>query len=188
LRTDAVRTHVGPLDPAALEPLFDELEREAAAELEGEPGERRSERFARLRYVGQEHTLEVPLRDGPVDHGLLARFRDDFDAASEETYAFRLSTPIELVEARVRVSAGHDEPVAWSTKAAPAPELRPRDVDLDVHGGVRRASVVERRTIQTGDRLAGPCVVEEPATTVLVLPGQSVSVDGVANLVIEEDA
>jgi hypothetical protein len=30
--------------------------------------------------------------------------------------------------------------------------------------------------------------VEEEATTVLVLPGQSVTVDELANLVIEEDA
>jgi N-methylhydantoinase A/oxoprolinase/acetone carboxylase beta subunit len=70
----------------------------------------------------------------------------------------------------------------------PVPELRPRDVDLDQHGGVQRASVVERRALQHGGRLAGPCVIEEPATTVLVLPGQSVAVDELSNLVIEEDA
>jgi N-methylhydantoinase A len=52
---------------------------------------------------------------------------------------------------------------------------------------VQRATVVERRTLEAGDRLAGPCIVEEPATTVLVLPGQSVSVDDLANLLIEED-
>ncbi len=187
LRADAVRTHVGPLDPPALMSLFDDLEVEATAELEAVAGERTTERFARLRYVGQEHTLEVPLGDGPVDTDLLTRLRERFDAASEEAYAFRLPTPVELVEARVSVSAARDEPVEWSTQATPAPELRPRDVDLDQHGGVQRAGVVERRTLGTGDRLPGPCIVEEPATTVLVLPGQSVTVDELANLVIEED-
>jgi N-methylhydantoinase A len=187
VRADAVRTHVGPLDPSHLVPLFDELEREAATELEEESGERRAERFARLRYVGQEHTLEVPLGDGPIDGDLLTRLREDFDVASEDTYAFRLPTPVELVEARLSVSASRDEPVAWSTKPGPAPELRPRDVDLDQHGAVQRATVVERRTLEAGHRLAGPCIVEEPATTVLVLPGQSVSVDDLANLLIEED-
>jgi N-methylhydantoinase A len=186
VRADAVRTHVGPLDPATIQPLFDELETEAAGELEQEAGGRRAERFARLRYVGQEHTLEVPLGDGPIDGELLAALRADFDTASEETYAFRLTTPIELVEARVSVSAERDEPVGWSAESTPAPELRPRDVDLDQHGGVQRANVVERRSLDAGDRLAGPCIVEEPATTVLVLPRQSVTVDGFANLVIEE--
>jgi len=170
------------------EPLFDALEAEAAAELEREAGERRAERSARLRYVGQEHTLEVPLGDDPIDDDLLERLRERFDAASEETYAFRLPTAVEIVEARVSVSAARDEPVEWSTAATPPLELRPRDVDLDEHGGVQRASVVERRTLHHGDRLAGPCIVEEPATTVLVLPGQSVTVDELSNLVIEEDA
>ena len=188
VRADAVRTQVGPLEPTGLEPLFDMLEREAAAEIEQEAGDRDTERFARLRYVGQEHTLEIRLGDGSIDADLLARLREDFDAASEETYAFSLPTPVELVEARVSVSAARDEPVEWSAGAAPAPELRPRDVDLDQHGGVQRATVVERRSLEPGDRLAGPCIVEEPATTVLVLPGQSVTVDGLTNLVIEEGA
>ena len=80
------------------------------------------------------------------------------------------------------------EPVDWAAGPASAPELRPRDVDLDQHGGVRRATVVERRSLAAGARLGGPCIVEEPATTVLVLPGQSVTVDELSNLVIEEDA
>jgi N-methylhydantoinase A len=185
-RADAVRTHVGPLEPTALGPLFDALEREALAELEREVGERTTERFARLRYVGQEHSLEVAVGDGPIDESLLARLRAAFDVASEETYAFSLPTAVELVEARVSVSAERSEPIGWTTEAAPAPELRPRDVDLDEHGGVQRVTVVERRALQPGDRLAGPCIVEEPATTVLVLPGQSVTIDGLANLVIEE--
>ena len=86
------------------------------------------------------------------------------------------------------VSVARGEPVEWAAAPAPAPELRPRDVDLDQHGGVQRATVVERRTLDAGDRLAGPCIVEEPATTVLVLPGQSVTMDELSNLVIEEDA
>jgi len=188
LRSDAVRTHVGSLAAATIRPLFDELEAEATAELEGEAGERRTERFARLRYVGQEHTLEVPLDDGPLDDDLLKRLRERFDAASEETYAFRLPTAVEIVEARVSLSAPRDESVEWSAAPTPAPELRPRNVDLDQHGGVQRAKVIERRTLDTGDRVAGPCIVEEPATTVLVLPGQSVTVDELSNLVIEEEA
>ena len=131
----------------------------------------------------------MPLGDGPIDARVSSTAcESDFDDASEETYAFRLPTAVEIVEARVSVSAARDEPVEWSAASTPAPELRPRDVDLDQHGGVQRATVVERRTLEPGDRLAGPCIVEEPATTVLVLPGQSVTVDELSNLVIEEDA
>ena len=185
-RADAVRTHVGPLEPAALRRLFAALEREAAGELEEEAGDRRVHRFARLRYVGQEHTLEVPLGEGSLDDDLLRHLRSDFDAASEETYAFSLPTAVEIVEARVSVSAARDEHLEWTAVATSVPELRPRDIDLDQHGDVQRADVVERRSLTQGDRLNGPCIVEEPATTVLVLPGQVVSVDHLSNLVIEE--
>jgi N-methylhydantoinase A/oxoprolinase/acetone carboxylase beta subunit len=51
---------------------------------------------------------------------------------------------------------------------------------------VQRVTVVERRALRPGDHLTGPCIIEEPATTVLVLPGQSLTLDGLANLVIEE--
>ena len=187
-RADAVRTFVGPLEPGGLAGLFDALEREASGELEEEAGDRRVQRFAELRYVGQEHTLEVPLEDGAIDDGLLGKLRDAFDRASEDTYAFSLPTPVEIVEARVSVSAPR-EPVEWTTAAAaPAPELRPRDVDLDQHGGVQGAAVLERGSLAEGDRISGPCIVEEPAATVLVLPGQSIRVDALGDLVIEEDA
>jgi N-methylhydantoinase A len=45
---------------------------------------------------------------------------------------------------------------------------------------------VARRSLGHGDRLVGPCIVEEPATTTLVLPGQVLHVDELGNLVIEE--
>jgi N-methylhydantoinase A len=185
-RADAVRTHVGPLEPGPLGDLFEALEREAGSELEDEGGERTLERFAQLRYVGQEHTLEVPLGSGDIDAELLARMRSSFDDASKETYAFSLRTPVEIVEARVSVSAVREHPVDWLVEPDVARELRPRNVDYDQHGGVQRAEVVERRSLAYGDTLSGPCVIEEPATTVLVLPEQVVQLDELGNLIVEE--
>lgn len=186
LRADSVRTHVGPLEPAALSALFDRLERDAAQELEDEPGEHRVDRFAQLRYVGQEHTIEMPLGDGPITDGLLRRLREGFDAASEEVYAFRLAVPVEIVAGRVATSVPGSL-VDWGTVPdGEARDREPRQVDLDQHGGVRTAAVVERAAIEPDRQIAGPCIVEEPASTTLVLPEQTVRVDGLGNLVIEE--
>ena len=166
-------------------PLFDALERRRRRSSNRRPAiVARSGSHVSLRRPGA--LVEVTLgQDGSTRAPRAPA--GAFDAASEETYAFSLSTAVEIVEARVSVSAARGEPVEWSTAPTPAPELRPRDVDLDQHGGVQRATVVERRTLDAGDRLAGPCIVEEPATTVLVLPGQSVTMDELSNLVIEED-
>jgi N-methylhydantoinase A len=185
-RADAVRTHVGPLEPQPLARLFDLVEREASEEVEEEAGERRVERFTQLRYVGQEHTLEVSLRPGPIGEELLRALREDFDRASEETYGFSLPGPVEMVEARVGVSTASGR-VEWRAPEPAGPvSLEPREVDFDQHGGTRRADVVERGGLYEGARLEGPCVVEEPAATTLVLPGQVVWVDALGNLVIEE--
>jgi N-methylhydantoinase A len=80
------------------------------------------------------------------------------------------------------------DPVGWPSSAAPskAPELATREVDLDQHGGVVMADVVDRAAMEPGRPVDGPCIVEEPASTTLVLPGQRVRSDELGNLVIEE--
>jgi N-methylhydantoinase A len=186
LRADAVRTHVGRLDPVALTPLFELLEREAMADLEEDAGERTVERFAQLRYVGQEHTLDVPLRSGTIDAPLLEDLRRDFDAASEDIYAFSLPGPVEIVEARVSVSAPGGG-VEWGSLAPAGPvSLEPREIDFDLHGGPQKTEVIERSALKEGEQSKGPYVIEEPAATTVVLPGQVLTVDALGDLVIEE--
>jgi len=188
IRSDAVRTHVGRLDPVALAPLFDELEKEAREGLEEQGANVEVHRFAELRYVGQEHALEVPLDPGPVDEALMVRLRADFDRRSEEAYAFSLPVAVEIVSARVSVSLPAP-PVRWTSAGRGSPVGRsfgPREVDLDVHGGRRRALVLERSSLEPGRPVEGPCVIEEEASTTLVLPGQRVEADDLGNLIIRE--
>jgi N-methylhydantoinase A len=80
--------------------------------------------------------------------------------------------------------------IGWSGSdaAGPAgPAESSRLVDLDIHGGVAQVPVIGRPEL-AGSTRAGPCVVEEPAATTLVLPGQAVYCDELGNLVIEEGA
>jgi N-methylhydantoinase A/oxoprolinase/acetone carboxylase beta subunit len=48
-------------------------------------------------------------------------------------------------------------------------------------------TVIYRGSLEEGRAVSGPCIVEEPASTALVLPGQTVRRDAIGNLVIEED-
>ena len=191
LRADAVQTVVGPLDETDLDTAFARAQDAATAELgaqaAGQPG---LTRYAELRYQGQEHTLEVTI---PAETDLAstagrAELRSAFDRRCLEAYAFRLDAPLEVVA--VRVSAVAPMPaVQWSGYEAGAagPADSSRLVDLDIHGGVARVPVIGRSEL-TGSPQTGPCVVEEPAATTLVLPGQAAYCDEMGNLVIEEDA
>ncbi|MGN6793414.1 MAG: hypothetical protein ACTHJW_13610, partial [Streptosporangiaceae bacterium] len=85
--------------------------------------------------------------------------------------------------------------ISWTDQSSPGqrPPARTRLVDLDPYGtqqGVpvlTRAELAERAESRTGqDWLAGPCVIEEPAATTLVLPGQIASQDKAGNLILEE--
>jgi N-methylhydantoinase A len=190
LRADAVQTVVGPLGDIDLDAAFARAQELATAEL-GAPAAGVT-RYAELRYQGQEHTLEVAIPaetdvTGPAGR---AQLRSAFDRRCLEAYAFRLDVPLEVVA--VRVSAVAPMPViGWSgsdADGASGPASSSRLVDLDIHGGVAQVPVIGRPELANGGRLAGPCVVEEPAATTLVLPGQAVYCDELGNLVIEEGA
>lgn len=186
LRADAVRTRIGPLSIELLGPLLAELEVEGEEQLDVE-GPLDVQRFVQLRYAGQEHTLEVPVPDGALHDASIAAIRRSFDATSEEAYAFSLDQPVQLVAARVAVSAP-GAAVGWmAEESMPDHEPEPREVDLDEHGGVRTVTALYRGSLEERRAVPGPCIVEEPASTTLVLPGQTVSRDAIGNLVIEED-
>jgi N-methylhydantoinase A len=193
LRADAVRTVVGRLGEADLAAALAPARQEALDELgPAEPGAAEISRYAELRYAGQEHTLEVQLPDGSdLDPGWLARVRDGFERRCLEAYAFRLDVPLEVVSVRVSAVAPRP-PLTWTsddTEDAAGPSESSRRVDFDTHGGVADVPVIGRAELAgRGRAMDGPCVVEEPAATTLVLPGQAVSRDEMGNLVIEERA
>src|SRR5262249_48327462 len=157
------------------------LEQNARAIL-GEPGTgQRVARTAAMRYVLQEWELRVPVPDGPLDVEQLA---SAFHDAHRRRYGFaREDRPTELVTLYVDV-------------VLPAPALaygRPDQGEGDSHRGRRRIyvdgeqgtvelPVYERAQLRTGDRVAGPSVVEEPTSTTYLAPGWTAEVDAIGNL------
>jgi N-methylhydantoinase A len=189
LRGEAVQTVIGPLDKIDLAAAFAAVEQAALAEL----GERRDAglieiaRYAELRYAGQEHTLEVPVPDPAA---ALDDIRAAFERRCLDNYSFRLDAPLEVVSLRVSAI----EPVAeisWTDLSSPGPPpaASARLVDLDPYGPRQEIPVLVRAELATGANeglVAGPCMIEEPAATTLVLPGQAVRQDAAGNLILEE--
>jgi N-methylhydantoinase A len=61
-----------------------------------------------------------------------------------------------------------------------------RDVDFDALGR-RESQVFERALLGPGSELEGPAVVEEPAASTVVFPGQRLRVDDFGNLIVDTD-
>lgn len=183
----SVQTFVAPLDNADLAGLLDRVGSAAREEL-GEP-DAAVRHWLELRYRGQEHTVEVPVPALTAgDDDLRRALADDFARRSEREYAFRLDAPLEIVAARAEAVVPLDD-TPWGIGDDDDVPLRPprsRHVDFDQHGGVMSTPVVDRRSLAGETPLQGPAVIEEQASTTLVLPGQAACVDADGNLVLEE--
>jgi N-methylhydantoinase A len=190
-----VQTFIARTDRVDLDRLnatWDTLEREAAEYFASEgiaPENVVLTRSADMRYLGQEHTVGIPLPPGRLD-GDFSEIHERFHALHEQFYAFRIpGAPIELVNLRT-VGIGtvrkpeivaHDE----GPEHADAAVKGRRRVNYDSDGW-HESTTYERERLQPGMRLAGPAVVEEPAATTVVFPGQQLRVDRYGNLIIEE--
>ena len=185
-RGEAVRTVVGPLPGTDLAQAFAPAERAALADLGPYAQGAAMARYAELRYRGQEHTLEVPVSDPRATEEL----HRAFERRCLEAYSFRLDAPLEVVALRVTATAALSTAISWHDdgQGDSKPPSPSRLVDFDLHGGVTETPVLSRADLSRLGWVSGPCVIEEPAATTLVLPGQAARRDDLGNLVIEERA
>ncbi|EIM30769.1 hydantoinase B/oxoprolinase family protein [Microvirga lotononidis] len=187
VRSLPVRLSEG-LDAVALNRTLDELEshgRELLAEAGISGAAVTVERSADMRLVGQMHEITVPLPGGRIDEASLPEIHAAFAKAYTARYtSLYPGAQVEAVNFRVRCTG-------------PAPDLQVRDATGDAQGrkqkGTRQAcfgdgagfvdaAVYDRYALASGDRIAGPAIIEEREATTIVPPGDHVTVDEVGNL------
>ena len=143
-------------------------------------GEIEVEEVAAIRYRGQSYAIEIahaPLGDRTrLDRAFLDRHRALYGFATEE--------PWELQSIRIRVSAprtnGGHRPATTVETAVPAPDTT-LPCTFDARGPI--ATPRHARTgLAAGRLLAGPAVVEDAWSTVVVPPGATLSADEAGNL------
>ena len=194
LRRDFLRTQLENLSEFPVRSVaetFATMEEEALRQCHGEgmPAESsRTSRFADLRYKGQEHTVKVAFPAGVVDEEALVEAVTRFHAAHEQEFTYRLSTPVELVNYHVVVTAGVEKPALprlphCETDPATA-RTGSRIVDFDEEGE-HRTDAYDWARFGPGMRIEGPAVVEDGTAAVLVPPGKQAAMDDFGNLHIE---
>jgi N-methylhydantoinase A len=143
-----------------------------------------------MRYVGQEHaaTLDLPLelfRD--KDRAGIRRL---FDESHERLYGYASKEgDAEIVS--VRSSTQGIVPKANQQRIARGGETPDegagtgtRPVHFHIVGGYIDCPTFARAALKAGNRIAGPVLIEEHASTTVVAPGDTVVVDELGNLVI----
>jgi len=182
---------LGKLDADEVHRIFADLRAAARAQLarDGiamEPA--RFEYLADLRYVGQEHAIAIAVEDvAQVTDGSAALGRA-FHAEHAQRYGQAADHEVlEIVKIRLVVTAPRAASVAeewltapWSPEAAVPDETR--DVTFD--DAVLPTRIVWRPSLPAGAVVAGPAVIEEPNSTILLHPGDVATVSGAGHLVI----
>jgi N-methylhydantoinase A len=195
LRYDFVRTWFTRLDDA----LFEDIERvyaglvdegrKALARSAVRHGRVRVSYAADMRYVGQEHPVTVEL-----GAALLAkRNREAIKGRFDQVHLHRYGTcapeeRAEIVSLRATVSGTMKKPpLERIAKGARTP---PREA----HTGSRKAwfggkmlatPSFAREALRAGNRIDGPALIEEHASTTLLLPGDRMRVDPFGNLLVQ---
>ncbi|WP_022873769.1 hydantoinase/oxoprolinase family protein [Nesterenkonia alba] len=194
-REDAVRTvvtNVTTRDFPEISKNFRSLEQEARTGLIGYgfPDEALEVAYsADVRYAGQDRTITTPLKaewlEGEADE-LLGGLAAEFTRRHRQRYGHGEETAaIQIVTMRCRAIAPVQRPRpkgSFSTEGAQAVSHRP--IWFEETGWAEQVPVYERDTMTAADTLAGPCVVDEWTTTVIVPPNWTAALDDIGNLVL----
>ncbi|WP_135467625.1 hydantoinase/oxoprolinase family protein [Crenalkalicoccus roseus] len=170
----------GMPEDAELRALFERLERQGRARMEGwYSGEVTALRGADMRYGEQVFEVAVPLDgiawDGP---DLAGQLRAAFHARHRALFTYDLpGEEVVLVNARVAVVGRLPQPpVAARPAAARAEPVARRRVWLEE--GVAEAPVFRFEALAPDQAVQGPALVESATTTVLLRPGDAARMDG----------
>ncbi len=137
-----------------------------------------------MHYVGQTHTVAVPLAGAEVTE---ASIRAAFDAAYGRAFS-RLLPGIGVRILGSRITAIGRRPAF--DMAALAPPATGRTAPLEVRqvrfdGAWWPTPVFARLELPAGHVVQGPALLEQPDTTILVEPGLSARTDTLGNLILE---
>jgi N-methylhydantoinase A len=194
LRYDYVRTWPVRLDDAPFDEIariYDELEGEGRRAIAGAsvtPEKVTVQRAADMRYVGQEHavTVDLPMRVfQKQDSAAIKRHFDDMHLQRYGTSA--PSERAEIVSLRATVTGIMQKPSLAKIargEAAPLKAASTGKRPVYFGQGYVATRTFSRAALRAGNRIKGPALIEEHASTTVLMPGDALEVDGFGNLAI----
>ncbi|MBT6861529.1 MAG: hydantoinase/oxoprolinase family protein [Rhodospirillaceae bacterium] len=196
LRYDYVRTwpiRLADADFGDIEPIYAEMEDAGRAAIERtsiNAGETVIQRAADMRYVGQEHAVTVDLSLAYFSDQDRDGIKAEFDRVHEIRYG--TSAPAEqaeIVSLRSAVTGTMQKPPLEPIEAgAEAPvdaaKAGSRRIYFGEETGFVDTPAYNRSHFLAGNRIEGPAVIDEHASTTLIEPGDFAIVDAYGNLVI----
>jgi N-methylhydantoinase A len=139
-----------------------------------------------MRYAGQNYEHLVPIAAENLSDANLETAFQTFTRIHEERYGYAIAgEEIELVAFHVTLTGRRARPRLAAPLAEAAVTDPPRR-PIHFRGvGELEATVYRRYALPAGTTVAGPAIIEEPGSTILVEPGMSAEVLPDGQIVIE---
>jgi N-methylhydantoinase A len=184
----------GAEQAARLDRLFGELEARGRADLseDGFAEDRISiRRSLDMRYVGQVHECTVEIDAFEVTEAALDTIKAAFHDRHRQLYTYaEPHSAVEVVNVESIVTGHVDKPrrmhVAQRRGAVSALKGH-RDMVFAADGASTSTPVYDGARLGAGDALAGPAVIEEVTTTIVIEPGWSASLHETGVYVVTAD-
>jgi N-methylhydantoinase A len=145
-------------------------------------------RAADMRYQGQEHAVTVDLPEAVFRRKDRAAIKRAFDDMHQLRYGTAAPAEnAEIVSLRVTVAGVMRKPAAAKIRRGTAiPPKAASTGKRPAHfgGSFRPTPVFSRAALLAGNRIKGPALIEEHASTTVLMPGDACEVDAWGNLVI----
>ncbi len=187
LRQDFVRTINTPLDALDMAVVAETLEKQRAegesinAIEQDEIVETEVLHAADMQFRGQTHLIRIAIPSAFLP-------REALQSLFEQAYFARFQVRLPEIRAVVVnlvtsvIGRRRTFPLAALAGAGPSAELTRRLLYSD--GGWREACVFDRHRIGSGDRIAGPAIIQQMDSTTIVESGATATVDRLGNLCI----
>ena len=174
-----------------IDQLFTEIEAQGIAHLTSDgfgAGNTMIKRSLDMRYVGQVHECTVEIGNFPVNAQTIDQIKAAFHARHEQLYTYaEPHSTVEVVNIESTVYGLVDKPKRMHIapgKAADQAIKAYRDAVFSADGSRTRTPIYEGGALGAGAQIAGPAVIEEVTTTIVIEPGWSATLDASGSYLI----
>jgi len=197
IKHDYVRTYIremGALDFDQITRSYQEMELKATQVLTSEGVGKAALRFTRyfdIRYIGQSYELRIEGPPGELGPDNVKHLNTAFFEQHEKAYGYASHTePTELVNLRMTATGSITRPRFYRLKTGGSDSSHAmkgqREVFFEESGTAVRCKLYDRYSLQSGNWIDGPAIVEEVDSTTVIHPGYRANIDSYGNIVIQE--
>ncbi|KMY66344.1 hypothetical protein AAU61_17970 [Desulfocarbo indianensis] len=195
---ESLTLRTADVTPEALNQGFEHMKRKGDAYLEKEGVSIKDRYYLRsvdMRYKGQYHELEMPVPSrGPVeeeiiDQSVIEQMVEEFHQLHESLYSYRDNVDTEMLNLRLAACGKVPTPVVkeqpFVSRNGQQHQKGERPVYFEELEGFGATPIYDGESMEVGNVVLGPAIVELKTTTIVVPPGANIEVTPYDSFLIE---